>query len=314
MAVAIAKERWTMKVTEMVIGPESATVKVGGESTLPFLQFEGEMPNRPVVALEVFDMEPDDWPEVLASAYDGVMNDPVAWARKCVEYGADMVCLRLVSAHPDKRDASPEQAAATARAVAAAVSVPLIVLGCGAEEKDGKILLAVGEALSGKNCVLGLATLNNYRPISASCMVHGHNIIASSPLDINLAKQLNILINEMNLPLDRILIDPSVGALGYGMEYAYSIIEHARLGALTGDRMTAVPVVCLVGEEAWKTREARTGDNEEWGPAADRAILWETTTATTLAIAGGNVFIMRHPQSVRRLNAFITEAMKSKGY
>lgn len=316
MAVAIAKERWTNKVAEVVLGIEPHSVKIGGESTLPFLHFEGEMPNRPVVALEVWDMEPTNWPEILTKAYAGVLNDPVAWAKKCVEYGADLVCLTLISAHPDNKNTSPEDCATMAKAVADAVDVPLIILGCGVEEKDAQVLEKVAEALSGRNCLLGCATQENYKTITAACMVHGHNIIASSPLDINLEKQLNILITEMNLATNRIVIDPSVGALGYGIEYAYSIIERTRIGALTGDKMMAMPVICLLGPEVWKTKEAKSSTDEarEWGDQERRAILWEVVTATTFAQAGGSLFVMRHPESVKHFRAHIDKMMQPNTY
>lgn len=314
MAVTIAKEKWTSKVQELVLGQEPNVVKVGGEGTLPFLHFEGEMPNKPVVALEVWDMEPVDWTDVLREPFADVLGDPVAWAKKCVEYGADLVCLRLASAHPDNKDASPADAAVVAKAVAEAVNVPLIVIGCGVEEKDAELMTSVGEALIGKNALLGCATINNYKTITASCMVNGHNIIASSPLDINLAKQLNILMNEMGLALNRIMIDPLVGALGYGLEYAYSIMERARLGALTGDKMLAMPVICFVGQEAWKTKEAKTENNEEWGAQTRRSLLWEVVTATSFAQAGGSILVMRHPESLKQFNAHIVAMMKSNAY
>lgn len=316
MAVTIAKERWTSKVNELVLGAEPNVVKVGGESTLPFLHFEGAMPNRPVVALEVFDMEPTDWPEILASAYAGVMGDPVAWAQKCVEYGADLVCLKLVSAHPDNQNASAQDCAKTAKAVADAISVPLIVIGCGVEEKDAEIMPVVGEALAGKVALLGCATPNNYKTMTAACMVSGHSIIASSPLDINLAKQLNILITEMGLAANRIAIDPLVGALGYGIEYAYSIMERSRIGSLTGDKMLAMPVICFVGQEAWKAKEAKATMDEapEWGQQSSRAIVWEVMTATTFAQAGGSIFVLRHPESVKKVLEHVNKMMESNAY
>lgn len=312
MAVNIIKERWTSKVAEMTLGPND--LKIGGESTLPFLHFEGEMPHRPVTALEVIDMEPEDYPEPLKEAFAGVLNDPVAWAKKVVEYGADMVALRLMSAHPDWKNASADEVAATAKAVADAINVPLVVLGCGVEEKDGEILPVIAEKLEGKKCLIGCVTQANYKSVTAAANGYGHCVIASTPLDINLCKQLNILINEMGLPLERVAFDPLVGALGYGIEYAYSIMERARIGALTGDKTLATPVVCFVGQEAWKAKEAKEAEAPEWGPLGDRAILWETTTATTFAIAGGTIFIMRHPESMKRFNAFIDEAMKSNAY
>jgi acetyl-CoA decarbonylase/synthase complex subunit delta len=257
-------------------------------------------------------MEPEDWPEVLKAPYGNSLADPAAWARKCVDFGADLVCLRLISAHPDQKDTSPEEAAATARAVAAAVNVPLVVLGCGSEEKDAALLAAVAEALAGKNALIGCATPNNYKTITASCMVHGHSVIASSPLDINLAKQLNILINEMNLPLNRIAIDPLVGPLGYGLEYAYSIMERARIGALTGDKMLAMPVICLIGSETWKTKEAKTEDNQEWGEQARRSVLWESLTAVSFVQAGGSILVLRHPESLKQCKTHIAAMTRAK--
>lgn len=305
MAVAIVKERWTGQVAEMTIGLAPNALRVGGESTLPFLPFEGGCPNQPVVGLEVWDMEPEDWPEVLKAQYGDSLADPAAWARKCVDFGADLICLRLISAHPDQKDTSPEAASATARAVAEAVNVPLVVLGCGLEEKDASLLTAVAEALAGKNVLIGCATPNNYKTIIASCMVHGHSVIASSPLDINLAKQLSILIHEMNLPLNRIAIDPLVGPLGYGLEYAYSIMERARIGALTGDKMLAMPVICFIGSETWKTKEAKTEDNQEWGEQVRRAVLWESLTAVSFVQAGGSILILRHPESLKQCKTHI---------
>ncbi|BAF59184.1 CO dehydrogenase/acetyl-CoA synthase delta subunit [Pelotomaculum thermopropionicum SI] len=310
MAVAMVKERWPGRVMELVIGREPHAVKAGGESTLPFLHFEGEIPNRPLAALEVWDVEPEGWPETLAEAYPGVTRDPVAWAKMCEDCGADLICLRLAGAHPEGKNAGPAQAAETARAVAAAVNRPLIVIGCGVEEKDEEILPAVAGAIAGQNALLGCATMNNYKKITEACLSYGHGIIASTPLDINLAKQLNILINETGIPLDRIAFDPIVGPLGYGFEYAYSIIERARLSALSGDRMLATPVICFVGQEAWKTREARSEDGGGWGDQARRAILWEALTAAGLALAGGSIFVLSHPASLNAFKKHLAAMMK----
>lgn len=298
MAVAIVKERWTGGVAEIIIGNGPGAVKAGGETTLPFICNEGEMPNRPVLALEVWDLEPADWPGVLTDCYAGVLGDPAAWAQKCVDYGADLVCLRLMSTHPDYRDATPREAAETAKAVAEAVNVPLIVTGSGVEEKDAEVLPEVCAALAGRNALIGCATANNYKTLTAACLAHGHSIVASTPLDINLSKQLNILISEMNLPVNRIAMDPLVGPLGYGLEYAYSIMERTRLGALTGDKMLAAPVICFIGMEAWKTKEAKAEDSEEWGEQARRAVLWESVTAASLLQAGGSILVLRHPESL----------------
>jgi len=302
MAVQILKERWTSKVAELTIGAGDNEIKVGGESTLPYLQFEGEIPNRPIVALEVTDVQPEEVPELLGSAWEGVMNDPVAWAKKVEEYGAQAVCLRLDSAHPDKGDRSAAEVAATAKAVADAITVPLIVLGCGVDEKDQELMPVVAEAIANKGALLGCANPETYKQFVAAALANGHSVIASSPLDINLAKQLNILMTEMALPVNRIAIDPLVGALGYGIEYAYSIMERARVGALTGDKMLGMPVVCFVGQEAWKAKEAKdveSPEGQEWGDQKVRGILWEAMTATTFLHAGGSIFVLKHPEAMK---------------
>ncbi len=314
MTLKLAKEKWPGRVLEMVIGQDPWAVIAGGDNTLPFHHFEGEMANRPVAALEIWDVEPTDWPEAIKAQFEGVLDNPVAWAKKCEDYGADMVCLKTASANPEGRNASPLEVAATVRAVAEAVRVPLIITGCGVEEKDVQTLQAVGEAISGYNALLGCATANNYQAITEACMLHGHNLIATSPLDINLAKQLNILISELDLPLNRIAMDPLVGALGYGLEYAYSIIERSRLGALGGDKMLSAPIICFVGQETWKTREARTEQKEEWGAQTRRAILWETVTAASLALAGGSIFVLRHPETLKQFNEHILALMKPNSY
>ncbi|MBO8129101.1 MAG: acetyl-CoA decarbonylase/synthase complex subunit delta [Peptococcaceae bacterium] len=310
MSVQLVRERWNGSAQEMTLGRHPHAVKVGGESTLPFLHFEGSMPNRPVLALEVTDTSPQDWPGVLSEPYREVMGDPVHWAMACEKEGADLVALKLDSCHPEKENADPEQAARTAAAVAEAINVPLIVLGCGDESKDAEVLPIAAKALQGHNCLLGTVTADNYKPVVAACIEYHHNVVATSPLDINLAKQLNILISDMDLPLHRIAMDPSIGPLGYGIEYAYSIIERMRIGALTGDIMLSPPVICMVGEEAWKTKEAQSSDVPEWGDWKRRAVLWEAVTASVLLQAGGHIMVLRHPESLALVKAQIDDLMR----
>ena len=318
MPVDLIKERYTTKVGEVVLGATKAeggtrsqTITVGGDSTLPFLHFEGEVPNRPVIAMEVQDMVPEWSPEVIKNFKD-VIGDPAAWAAKCVkEYGADLIYLKLNGADPERGNASPEDCAGTVKKVLGAVGVPLIVVGCGVEEKDNEVLPAVAEAAAGENLLLGVAKQDNYQTLTAACMVHKHCIIAQSPIDINIAKQLNILISEMNLPISRIVIDPSVGALGYGIEYTYSIMERIRIGALTGDKMLSMPVICAIGYEAARAKEANAGVDQfpGWGDLAERAVLWEAMTSAAFLQAGGHIFVLRHPRSVALVKQSIGQLM-----
>lgn len=319
MAVTLVKERWQSRVGEVVLGatPEqggtrSHTITVGGDSTLPFLQFEGAVANRPIVALEVNDVEPD-WSPRLKAYFEGVLNDPAAWAQKCVEYGADVIYLKLVGANPEGANKSPEECAKVVKDVLAAVKVPLIVVGCEDPEKDNEVMAAVAEAAAGENLLIGLAEQDNYKSITAAAMVHKHSVIARSPLDINICKQLNILMNEMGLGLDKIVIDPMIGGLGFGLEYAYSIMERARLGSLQKDKMLAMPMICTVGYESNRAKEANAGveDFPGWGDLDDRGTLWETMTATSLIQAGGSILVMRSPEALKLVLKNIDDLMVS---
>ncbi len=319
MPVEEPKEKWSASVASVSIGAtpqeggtRGSTVVVGGAGTLPFLHFDGDTPNKPVIAMEVLDMEPTDWPDALVEPFSDVIGDPAAWAAKCVEaYGAEMICLRLESIHPDFGDRSPDDAAAVVKAVLAAVKVPLIVWGCDVDEKDNMVLPKCSEAAAGERCLFGTAKEDNYKTLTASCMADGHAMINESPLDINIAKQVNILVSEMGFPMDRIVMYPTTGGLGYGIEYAYSIQERGRLAALGGDKMMSPPVICQIGEEAWRGKEAKASTEEvpQWGPAEERGPMWEAMTAIPLLQAGSDLLIMRHPKAVNLVRRAIEELM-----
>lgn len=316
MSVEIPKDTWPGAVRTVTIGATPAnggtrshTVTVGGEKALPFLHFEVEMPNRPAVAIEIVDRRPDDWSPLLLEAWGDVVDDPAAWAQAATEAGADLLQLSLSLTLDDDRPNTPDAAVAAVKAVLEASGLPLLVYGPGQADADNELLVAVANATRGERLVLGLCEDKNYRTIVAGAMASGHLVTARSPMDVNLAKQLNILINDMNMPLDRILMDPTTGALGYGIEYGYSAMERLRLAALQGDAMTQLPMVVTPGYEAWKTKEAKVDDDvpATWGDWQGRAINWETLTAVTLLEAGADILILRHPESVQRVQAAIAE-------
>ncbi len=322
MPLELAKEKWTGKINEVTIGAtkeeggtRTSKIVVGGETGLPFLHEEGEMPHRPVVAMEVWDTAPSDWPEVLAVPFKDVMDDPGRWSKKCVkEYGVDLIALRLQSAHSDWGSASPEKVSEGVKKVLEAVGVPLIVLGPGQDDRDNEVLPRCSEVAKGENCLFGNATQDNYKTLVAACLADGHNIIGESPIDINIAKQVNILISDMGFPLEKIVMDPTTGGLGYGLEYAYSIIERGRLAALgAGDKTMALPIICRVGQEAWRAKEAKAEESDfpDWGPASERGPLWEATTAVALLQAGADILVMRHPRAVESVRKTIDSLMKT---
>ena len=320
MSVELVKEKWSNKINALTLGAtkeeggtRTSKIVVGGESTLPFLFAEGCMPNPPVIAMEVLDIEPKEWPQTLKEPFQDVLSNPVEWAKKCVnDYKAKLLCLKLQGIHPDFGNASADQAAQTVKSILEAVGVPLIVLGCGNDEKDNQVLPKCCEAAKGENCLFGDATEKNYKTLTAACLADGHNIIGESPIDINIAKQVNILISDMGFDTNKIVINPTIGALGYGLEYAYSIMERARLAALIGDKMLSMPFICFVGQEAWRAKEARGAQSEhpEWGPEAERGPIWEATTATSVLLSGADILVMRHPKAVEIVRTTIKNLMK----
>lgn len=320
MLKELAQEKWSGKINVISIGAtkeeggsRNSVIKVGGQTTLPFIFKDGEIPHRPVIAAEIWDTAPLDWPSALTQELQDVYTDPVSWAKKMIEgAGVDLICLRLQGAHSDYGDRKPEELVKVVEGLVKGVSVPLIIRGCGDDAKDNLILPACAQATKGERCLLGNATQENYKTLVAACVADGHNIIAESPIDINIAKQLNILIHDMGLEMDKVVIDPTVGSLGYGLEYAYSIMERARLAALTGDKMMAAPFVCNIGTETWRAKEAKASSKEfpEWGKETERGIIWEVATSSTFLLSGADILVMRHPTAIQIVKQHIENLMK----
>ncbi|RLC86590.1 MAG: acetyl-CoA decarbonylase/synthase complex subunit delta [Chloroflexi bacterium] len=319
VTVEIPVEKWMGKVLEVTLGAtadeggtRSHTVTVGGETTLPFLHFEGEIPNPPCIAIEIADRRPDDWSPLLVEAWGDVMDDPATWAKAAEEAGADLILLQLSLTKDGDTPTTAADARAAARAVLEATGLPILIFGPGQVDADNELLVAVAEEAAGERVVLGVCDEKNYRTIVAAALAHGHLVNARTAMDVNLAKQLNILISDMGLPLDRILMDPTTAGLGYGMEYGYSVMERLRIAALQGDKMTQLPMLVTPGYEAWRQKEAKVGEGvpESWGDWRERAILWETLTATALIESGADIVVMRHPEAVKRVKAFIERLMK----
>ncbi len=312
MPVEIPKDKWTGKVRTVTIGAKAAdggtrtkTVTVGGDTTMPFMQFEAPTPNTPAIAIEIRSRKPEDWSALLEEAWGDSMNDPATWAKSAEAAGADLIVLWL------SLEDSPEDAAKAVKSVLASTGLPLAVFGPGQVEKDNELLVTVSEAGKGEQLLLGICEDKNYRTIAATSMANGHLIVARTAMDVNLAKQLNILISDMGLPLDRVIMDPTTGALGYGMEYGYSVMERLRLAALQGDAMTQLPMMVTPGFETWKTKESKVGIgvSEAWGAWKERAILWETLTTTALLESGASIVVLRHPESLKRVRTAIAELM-----
>jgi acetyl-CoA decarbonylase/synthase complex subunit delta len=287
-------EAYTGVVREVAIGKGNKSLKIGGESILPLHYFdEGSNPNPAKFALEILDMEPQDWPEHLLQPFKDVVSDPIKWAKRCEELGADAVFLRLVSTDPAVKDSPAEEAAALAKKVAEAIDVPLIIYGSGDDKKDAEVLPKVAEACDGMNLLIGPVQKENYEVVGKALLDHGHNASALSPLDINLLKELNVKLGKF-FPAEKIVIDPESAALGYGMEYSFSLMERVKqIGIITKDNMTMMPIIADLGAECWKTKQAK--ETKEQG------LLWEGMTALSLLLAGANILVLRHPETLKAI-------------
>ena len=309
MGFEFAKETYSGGIKEITLGQGDKAVTVGGESCYPFYSFEGEMPHKPKVAMEIWDLAPEEWPEAALSPFKDVISDPAAWAKKCVdEYGADMIVLQLKSTDPNGNDASADDAAATVKKVLAAIDVPLIIWGTASVEKDEEVLKKIAEECQGKNLILGPVEDKNHKGIGAAAMGFGHTVISSSPIDVNLAKQCNILLENLGVSMDKMIIDPTTGGLGYGLEYSYSVMERIRMAALAqGDDKLQLPMINNLGNEVWKCKEAKQPVDEAptLGDPEKRGILMEAVGAVAYLMGGSDVLIMRHPESIRLVKSYI---------
>ena len=298
-------------IREVSMGHGDNEIVIGGEEVLPFHLFEGEMPNKPRIAMEVLDIRPDNWPSTLTKYFDDVMDNPVAWAQKCVnEYKADAINIYLIGTDPNEADKSSADAAKDAAAVVEAVDVPIIIWGCGNNEKDTETLREVTSLIGDKKVCLAPLEDANYRAVGATAMAFQHTMVPASPIDVNLAKQLNILLENLGVSLDKVLMDPSVGALGYGIEYTYSVMERIRIAALTQkDEKLQVPVICNIGREVWKAKEVHLPSDDLLGDQENRGIMMEALTASCMMVAGGELLIMRHPKAINLAKSLINGLM-----
>jgi acetyl-CoA decarbonylase/synthase complex subunit delta len=310
LAFEIPKQPYSGEIGEVTVGSGSGALKLGGQDSYPFHLFEGKMPNSPKIAMEVWDYDPsEEWPAAAVEPFKDVISSPDAWAKKCVdEYGADIIVLQLKSTDPNGMDRGAEEAAEVAKKVSDAIDVPLILWGTANNQKDEEVLKKISELCEGKNVALGPVEEGNHKGVGASALGYSHGIVASSPIDVNLAKQLNILLGNLGVQSEKIIIDPTTGGLGYGMEYSYSVMERIMMAALTQeDDKLQVPMISNVGNEVWRCKEAGQDIDEAptLGDPERRAILMEAVAAVCYLLAGAAVVILRHPESVRLIRSFI---------
>ncbi len=283
-------------------GSRGKVVKIGGQKSL--YRFEGGYKNDPAVTFDVFDISMPTFAKALREEWKDVWDSPAEWAKRAVKLGADLVTIHLISTDPKILDTSPRDAAKTVEDVLQAVKVPLVVGGSGNPEKDPKVFEKVAEAAEGEMCMIASANLDlDYKKIVKAANKYNHNVLSWTSMDINDQKTLNKLLLECDLPRERMIQDPTTGALGYGIEYTYTLIERMKEGGLKGDEDLQFPISCGV-TNAWGAREAWMNE-PQWGPREYRGPLWETVTALMVLMAGADIMMMLHPTAVKIVKAVI---------
>lgn len=312
MAFQPTKQVYSGRIREVTIGHGDKAVTVGGKAAFPFHTFEGAAPQPPRVAMEVWDKDPsDDWSEAAKAPFKDVLGDTAAWAKKCVaEYGAEIIVVQTKSADPNADNKPAAEIAEVVKRVVDAVDVPVVVWGVGNHDKDVEVMRLVSEQCAGKHMAISPVEEGDYKQIGAACLGYKHVAVASSPIDVNLAKQLNILLGNLGVSDQDILIDPTTGGLGYGLEYTYSVIERIMQAALTQeDDKLQQPIIANVGNEVWKCKEANLSaeDAPELGDPHIRGFLMESIAAVDFLLAGSDIVVLRHPESVKLVKSFIAK-------
>jgi acetyl-CoA decarbonylase/synthase complex subunit delta len=306
-------QKFTAAIRETVIGSGDAALCLGGENVFPLYSFDAPFKNPPRVGVEVSDLGPNRDIPGLAAFYAGAETIPEQIKRACAMPGADFVCLFLESADPNGQNRSVEDCTALCVEAAALASLPLVIQGSKNAEKDGRLFEKISGALQGKNILFLSAREENYKAVAAAAVLaYGHKIGAESAVDINLAKQLNVLISQLGVSAGNSAMNIGTAAAGYGFEYVVSTLDRVKGAALAqNDAMLQMPIITPVAQEAWNVKEALVSEEEipEWGPAEQRGINMEAATAAAALGAGSNAVILRHPVSVAVIAKFIADLM-----
>ena len=299
------------RINAVTLGTGDKAIVIGGQNVLPFYTFDAEMPNAPKIGVEISDMASEWTAPALKEFYAGcaTMAD---YAKKAETMeGADFLCLHFESADPNGANRSVEDCVADAKAVAEAVSMPIVIMGCKNIEKDGELFSKIAEALQGKNILVLSARSEDYKTVGASvALAYGQKVGAESADDINLAKQLNIMLKGLTVKPESIVMNVGTAAVGYGFEYVASTLDRIRLAALDqSDADLQMPIMSPVSPDAWSVKEATASEEDEpaWGNQEERGIAMEVSTAAANLTGGADAVIMRHPAAVATIRKFISE-------
>lgn len=299
------------KINAVTLGTGDKAIVIGGQNVLPFYTFDAPIENAPKVGVEITDTANEWTAPGLREFYAGctTMAD---YAKKAETMeGADFLCLHFESADPNGANRSVEECVADAKAVAEAVSMPIVIMGCKNLEKDGELFSKISEALQGKNILVMSARAEDYKTVGASVVLaYGQKVGAETADDINLAKQLNIMLKGLNIPAESVVMNVGTAAVGYGYEYVASTLDRIRDAALKqADADLQMPIVAPVSADTWGVKESTASEEDEptWGCAEERAIHMEVSTAAANLTGGADAVIMRHPAAVATIKKFINE-------
>ncbi|MFZ7119960.1 MAG: acetyl-CoA decarbonylase/synthase complex subunit delta [Eubacteriaceae bacterium] len=311
MAYKKTAKKYSGKIKEITIGTGDKAISIGGKNVLPFHSFDGEMGQSPKVGIEIIDVAPNDWDEGIVSLYAEVKNDTAAWAKLVEEkYAPDFICLRFEGADPNGLDKSVEECVDIAKKVADSTTTPLVIAGCKNDEKDAEVFKAIAEALEGKNILLLSAKEENYKTVGAAgALAYKQKVSAESSVDINLAKQLNILMSQLGVKNEDMVMNIGSAAVGYGFEYVSSTMDRILLAALgQNDETLQLPIITPVSFETWNVKESVATEQDEpnWGSIEERGIHMEISTAAACLVSGSDAVIVRHPKSLETIKTYIS--------
>lgn len=306
-------QAFSSSISTVEIGVGEKAKVMGGENVMPLYSFDAAIENRPLVGVEISDLGYDKSLPKLAAFYDGA-DTLVDIAKKAAAMpGADFLVINLAGADPNGENRSVEDCVEECKAIADAVDIPLCVQGCGNIEKDGELFEKIAEALQDKNVLFMSAREEDYKTVAAAAgLAYQQKISAESAVDINLAKQLNVLITQLGIKNENMVMNLGTAAAGYGFEYVASTMDRVKSAALEqNDTMLQMPTVTPIADDAWNVKESLASEEDmpEWGPVESRGVQMEICTASACLASGSNAVILRHPDSVATISAFIAALM-----
>lgn len=305
--------KFNASINAVEVGCGEKAIKIGGENVLPFYTFDAPIENSPKVGVMISDLGLEGEPAGVKAYYEGCTTMADIAKKAAAMPGADFVCLKLEGADPNGQDKSVEDCMAVVKEVVDAIDVPLVIAGCKNVAKDADLLTKASEVAQGKNAIILAAKEEDYKGIGAAAgLAYNQKVGAESAVDINLAKQLNVLISQLGVAPSNIVMNVGTATVGYGFEYVVSTMDRIKAAALSqDDKQLQMPIVTPIADEAWNVKEAMASEEDmpEWGAQEARGVGMEVSTAASVLASGSNAVILKHPTSVATISKMIKELM-----